>query len=101
VRPYYFLFRLYCENRARQRRKISKLLADWEVLQHDANGMDSRYLYSMREAGVDLMSPTGPCKHPFFSFTFDLSTTLLAHYVQLGLETVTDLVFSFPPHHEL
>jgi hypothetical protein len=85
-RPYYLVFRLYCENRARQRRQIAKILPDWHILQDDAKSMDTTYYHALVHQGVDLEAPDAPYLYAFFSWVFDASTSLLIHHSLLGLE---------------
>lgn len=86
ARPVYLIFRLYCENHTRQRRRVCKLLADWTILQQDATHLDANAVQQWEQEGVNLSGPQAPYKYPFVSWVFDITTQLLAQYFLLSLE---------------
>jgi len=87
TKPLCHVLRLYCENRARQRRKISKLLPDWSILQQDAMLLDRRAVNSMTKIGIPMQQGGAvPSRHPCFCWVFDITVRLLAHHVTLGFE---------------
>jgi len=87
-KPVCLIFRLFCENRARQRRKIGKLLADWNILQQDASVLDRKCQTLMSKNQIPMgRGVVGvPYQHPCFSWVFDQTLCLLTHYIELGLE---------------
>ncbi len=85
-RPICHIFRLFCENRARQRRKIKKLLPDWNVLAQDALVLDKRVHDAITSAGLIGDSKKPPCRSPCFSLVFEITCMLLQHHILLGFE---------------
>eukprot|EP00462_Mataza_sp_D1_P020444 CAMPEP_0175127060 /NCGR_PEP_ID=MMETSP0087-20121206/4189_1 /TAXON_ID=136419 /ORGANISM="Unknown Unknown, Strain D1" /LENGTH=757 /DNA_ID=CAMNT_0016409021 /DNA_START=14 /DNA_END=2287 /DNA_ORIENTATION=+ len=88
VKPVCLVFRLFCENHPRQRRRVPKLLPDWNILQNDSNVLDQYACEALfqRGANFQLQAPESPCRHPFFSWVFDMTTQLFIHHILLGLE---------------
>ncbi|GAB5359627.1 hypothetical protein AAMO2058_000559700 [Amorphochlora amoebiformis] len=86
AKPVSHILRLFCENRARQRRKIGKLLLDMAILQSDSTVLDRRCVREMQESGMDLHKSDTPYRHPCFGWVLDLTLQLLSHHIQLGFE---------------
>eukprot|EP00808_Paulinella_micropora_P029596 g2255.t1 len=87
--PVCMLFRLLCENRSRQRRRIGAALSDWAIMEAEADYLDQVHLRQLQQAGVDLSKqPTQatPYRYPFSAFVYDQTIGLLSYYLELGFE---------------
>lgn len=86
VQPVHDLFKHYCANRSRQQTYTSSLLGDWNTIEMEASYIDRLAEAALKEQGVQTEGPTAVCRHPYFSFVFELSTRLLALHLKLNVE---------------
>eukprot|EP00808_Paulinella_micropora_P029503 g4052.t1 len=98
--PVCMLFRLLCENRSRQRRRIGAALSDWAIMEAEADYLDQVHLRQLQQAGVDLSKqPTQatPYRYPFSAFVYDQTIGLLSYYLELGFELNLYADMELPP----
>jgi len=88
AKPICLVLRLFCDNRARQRRKIGKLLLDWGILQQDSMVLDKRVQNKMDKEGIPMSIPAIglPSKLPCFGWVFDQTLNLLQQHILLSFE---------------
>ncbi|KAK9765100.1 N-alpha-acetyltransferase, non-catalitic subunit [Basidiobolus ranarum] len=79
AKPFIDTFKVYCQNRSRQRRVMCKLLREWEVLQEEAENIDERFHVIFKYDASSL---------PFFysSWIYHRKLSLMVQIAQLGFD---------------
>jgi len=87
-------FKVYSKNRARTRRKLRRLIADWEGLQAEADAADVQLDQIIQK--VDPARKRGTFLHFLTSWVYHHKTRFMLDWIWLGFETET-----FVPHEAL
>ncbi|KAK9761882.1 N-alpha-acetyltransferase, non-catalitic subunit [Basidiobolus ranarum] len=79
TKPFIDTFKVYCQNRSRQRRVMCKLLREWETLQEEAEHIDEQF---------HLIFKYDPSSLPFFysSWVYHRKLNLMVQIAQLGFD---------------
>ncbi len=89
VKAMYEVLRLLTANRARQRRNLPDILADWGILHQEASMQDQLMFEELYPKDLDKMSPEELKQKLHFCFTAwvqDWTIALMIHHLQLGFE---------------
>ncbi|CAG8984186.1 hypothetical protein HYALB_00004169 [Hymenoscyphus albidus] len=88
ARSYLDILRTICQNRCRIRRTLCRLVADWEVLQHDAEEMDVDLRQYTREESINDpdISSEPIYSFPLSSWAYFYKLRQMEWLVQMGFE---------------
>ncbi|KAL7317714.1 N-alpha-acetyltransferase, non-catalitic subunit, variant 2 [Mucor circinelloides] len=73
-------FKINCHNRSRQRRMLCKVVAEWEILQEEAAGVDEVF-HALEKDKEDTATP-----YYFSSWAYNLKLTMIEKILYLGFE---------------
>ncbi|KAI8643537.1 Mak10 subunit, NatC N-terminal acetyltransferase-domain-containing protein [Parasitella parasitica] len=73
-------FKINCHNRSRQRRMLCKVVAEWEILQEEAAGVDEVF-HALERDQEDVQTP-----YYFSSWAYNLKLTMIEKILYLGFE---------------
>lgn len=73
-------FKINCHNRSRQRRMLCKVVAEWEILQEEAAGVDEVF-HALEKDKEDSQTP-----YYFSSWAYNLKLTMIEKILYLGFE---------------
>ncbi|ORY01708.1 Mak10-domain-containing protein [Basidiobolus meristosporus CBS 931.73] len=79
AKPFIDTFKVYCQNRSRQRRVMCKLLREWEILQEEAEHIDEQFHAVFKSNAASL---------PFFysSWVYHRKLSMMIQVAQLGFD---------------
>jgi hypothetical protein len=73
-------FKINCHNRSRQRRMLCKVVAEWEILQEEAAGVDEVF-HALEKDKEGSQTP-----YYFSSWAYNLKLTMIEKILYLGFE---------------
>ncbi|KAI8979808.1 hypothetical protein BDF20DRAFT_532982 [Mycotypha africana] len=87
-------FKINCHNRSRQRRMLGKLIAEWEILQEEAAGVDEVFhrLVEQQLQGIEngafIAESSADTAAPYYfsSWAYDLKLNMIEKILFLGFE---------------
>ncbi|KAI9257790.1 Mak10 subunit, NatC N-terminal acetyltransferase-domain-containing protein [Helicostylum pulchrum] len=75
-------FRINCHNRSRQRRMLCKVIAEWEILQEEAAGVDEVFHSLQKDENQNPISTP----YYFSSWAYNIKLTMIEKILYLGFE---------------